>query len=134
VTSIREHFDPQIDSFECVRARSTPVACCQRTHKANSGGAGEEDFSDASPYDLLAAALASCTAMAVRVFAQCHQFPPERVEIEVSHRRRPGDTHDLLRAVLFLHGPLEEKQRLARPDYIKDLGMFIEETKDPRFR
>jgi hypothetical protein len=63
-----------------------------------------------------------------------HQFPSERVEIEVSHRRRPGDTHDLLRAVLFLHGPLEEKQRLARPDYIKDLGMFIEETKDPRFR
>jgi putative redox protein len=73
---------------------------------------GAEDFSNASPYDLLAAALASCTAMAVRVFAQRHAIPLDRVEVEVSHRRFAGNTHDLLRAVVFLHGPLEERQRV----------------------
>jgi uncharacterized OsmC-like protein len=73
---------------------------------------GEEDFSAASPYDLLAAALASCTAMAIRVFAQRHSYPLERVEVEVSHRRLAEDRHDLLRAVVFLHGPLDEAQRV----------------------
>jgi uncharacterized OsmC-like protein len=36
------------------------------------------------PYDFLAAALASCTAIAVRVFADRHAMSLERIEVEVS--------------------------------------------------
>jgi putative redox protein len=102
-----------------VRVSETGVESLQLVGRARratflAGGrrAGEDDFSDPSPYDLLAAALASCTAMTVRVFAERHGMPLERIEVEVSHGRLPDDTHDLLRAVLFLHGPLDQAQRV----------------------
>jgi putative redox protein len=40
-----------------------------------------------SPYDLLAAALGTCTAMTVRLFADRRRIPLERVTVEVDHDR-----------------------------------------------
>jgi putative redox protein len=114
--TISPEHEPQKSS---VRVSETGVESLQLVGRARratflAGGrrAGEDDFFDLSPYDLLAAALASCTAMTVRVFAERHGMPLERIEVEVSHSRLPGETHDLLRAVMFLHGPLDEAQRV----------------------
>jgi putative redox protein len=40
-----------------------------------------------SPYDLLAAALGTCTAMTIRLFADRRQIPLDRVTVEVDHNR-----------------------------------------------
>jgi uncharacterized OsmC-like protein len=40
-----------------------------------------------TPYDLLGAALASCTAMTLNYFARRENIPLEQVEVSVSHDR-----------------------------------------------
>lgn len=48
--------------------------------------AGGKDLGPA-PYDLLTAALAECTAMTIRWYAQREKWPLENVEVEVSHHK-----------------------------------------------
>lgn len=71
-----------------------------------------------TPFDLLGAALASCTTMTLRMYADRKTWPLEGVVARVEHRRivsggadpkaRPRD-HFLLD--VELHGPLDEAQR-----------------------
>jgi putative redox protein len=74
-----------------------------------------------TPYDLLAAALASCTAMTLRMYADRKDWPLERVTVHVAHARihaadcadcetKEGRLDRLTRRV-EVEGPLSDAQR-----------------------
>lgn len=74
-----------------------------------------------SPYDLLAAALGTCKAMTMRIYAEHKQFPLEKVSVRVRHEKihaqdcedcetREGRI-DEFRVEIALAGALNEEQR-----------------------
>ncbi|HZX93431.1 MAG TPA: OsmC family protein [Myxococcales bacterium] len=74
-----------------------------------------------SPYELLAAALGSCTSMTLRLYARTKGWPLQRVTVVVKHRKihavdcaecetREGRIDQLEREIR-LEGPLDEPQR-----------------------
>jgi putative redox protein len=74
-----------------------------------------------SPYDYLAAALGSCTAMTLNMYARRKQLPLDQVEVTVRHDRvhakdcedcesEDGQV-DLLNREIAFHGPLSDEQR-----------------------
>ena len=77
-----------------------------------------------TPYDLLSAALAGCTAMTLQFYAKREKLPLEGVDVSVAHdRQHAKDCADCVtqagfihrfRVELALHGPLtpEQRQRL----------------------
>jgi len=81
------------------------------------GGTGEGP----TPYDLLAGALGSCTAMTVNFYAKRVQYPLEGVDVTVTHdRQHAKDCADCVTHEGFIHhfhvqialrGPLSEEQR-----------------------
>jgi len=65
-----------------------------------------------APHDLLAAALAECTALTLRLYADRKGWPLEGVEVEVSHEARPQETpRDLFHRKVRLTGALDDEQR-----------------------
>ena len=64
-----------------------------------------------NPYDLLAAALASCTALTVRLYAERKGWPLSHVEVAVRHQRASLKARDAFEARVRLEGPLTEEQR-----------------------
>lgn len=69
-----------------------------------------------TPYELLSASLAACTAMTIRVYADRKGFPLERVQVAVVYKRGAYDQglpegRDRYDRVLFLAGPLDDEQR-----------------------
>ncbi|MGH7017425.1 MAG: OsmC family protein [Caulobacteraceae bacterium] len=65
-----------------------------------------------APHDLLAAGLAACTALTLRLYADRKAWPLERVHVAVDHRREEGiQPADLFRRRIELEGPLDEAQR-----------------------
>jgi putative redox protein len=74
-----------------------------------------------TPYDLLGAALGTCTAMTLRMYADRKRWPLEGVTVHVEHDRihaddcaecDANDDHiDRLRRTLTLDGPLDDDQR-----------------------
>ena len=75
------------------------------------------------PYELLLASLGACTAMTLRLYADCKEWPLEEVTIELSHERvhpddcvdceeRPDGFVDLIRRYIVVKGPLTEEQRV----------------------
>ena len=74
-----------------------------------------------SPYELLAAALGSCTSMTLRLYARRKGWPLSRVVVTVRHERihaadcaecetKEGRV-DQLRREIVLEGPLDPEQR-----------------------
>jgi putative redox protein len=71
------------------------------------GGLG----SGPDPYGMLAAALGTCTAMTLRLYAERHAWPLERVQVSVRHHRASLQARDLFEREIYLEGPLDEAQR-----------------------
>src|ERR1700722_20156283 len=72
-----------------------------------AGGLG----SGPNPYDLLSAAIGSCTLMTIRLYVRRRQWPLKRVRLKVTHHRESLQTKDRFVREIELMGPLDEKQR-----------------------
>ena len=92
----------------------TAVVCGKHTITADEPAARGGQDSGPSPSNLLSVALASCTAMTLRMYAERKQWPLEGIEVEVDLQRAPDKTTSMTR-VLRLRGPLtaEQRERLA---------------------
>ncbi len=71
------------------------------------GGLG----SGPDPYGMLAAALGTCTAMTLRLYAERHAWPLERVQVAVRHHRASLQARDLFEREIYLEGGLDDVQR-----------------------
>lgn len=71
------------------------------------GGLG----SGPNPYDILAAALGSCTAMTVRMYADRKAWPLNQVKVRVLHARSALDRRDRFAREIVLQGALDDQQR-----------------------
>jgi putative redox protein len=81
------------------------------------------DDTGLTPYELLLAALGSCTAMTLRLYARRREWPLESVEVQLAHERvhaadcaecdNPDGSPFLDRITKRVHvsGPLSEDQR-----------------------
>jgi putative redox protein len=74
---------------------------------ASVGGLG----SGPNPYDLLSAALGSCTAMTIRLYAARKAWPLTHVRVKVVHRRDALQAKDSFTRDIYLEGALDEAQR-----------------------
>jgi putative redox protein len=72
-----------------------------------AGGLG----SGPNPYDLLSAAIGSCTLMTIRLYARRRQLPLERVRLKVTHHRDSLVAKDRFVREIELTGPLDDTQR-----------------------
>ena len=71
------------------------------------GGMG----SGPNPYDLLSAAIGSCSLMTVRLYAERKKWPLERIRVKVTHRRLALSARDAFVRELEFVGPLDGEQR-----------------------
>jgi uncharacterized OsmC-like protein/alpha-beta hydrolase superfamily lysophospholipase len=72
------------------------------------GGMG----SGLSPYELVAAGLAACTTMTMRMYAERKGYKLERARTVVAHAKRPDAMRaDLFTRTITLEGPLDDEQR-----------------------
>ncbi len=72
-----------------------------------AGGLG----SGPNPYDLLSAAIGSCSLMTMRMYARRKQWPLERIRVKITHKRQDLRSKDEFVKEIELHGPLTEEQR-----------------------
>lgn len=72
------------------------------------GGLG----SGPSPYDLLCAALAACSTMTLRLYANSKNWPVDRIRTAVVHRKEPGAVPpDVFTRRIVIEGAIDETQR-----------------------
>jgi putative redox protein len=64
------------------------------------------------PFDLLCAALAACTAMTVRLYADHKAWPLEAIHVAVDHAKEADQTPpDVFHRAIRFDGPLDATQR-----------------------
>jgi putative redox protein len=74
----------------------------------SAGGLG----SGPTPYDLVAAGLAACTTMTLRMYAEHKELPVGRIRTAVGHmRQKEADIPDLFTRTIAIEGPLDDAQR-----------------------
>ena len=85
-------------------------------HKLTADEGPELGGKDAgpSPYDLLTSALAACTAITLRMYADRKQWPVTAVHVDV-HYVRAGDKQHIDR-VLTIEGNLDDEQKKRMAD------------------
>ena len=68
-----------------------------------------------NPYDLLSAALGSCTLMTVRQYADLKKWPVTRIRVKVTHHRAGLNGRDVFDRQIELEGPIDvaQKERLT---------------------
>jgi putative redox protein len=71
------------------------------------GGLG----SGPNPFDLMSAALGSCTAMTIRLYANKKAWPLSRVRVRVAHHRGTLAARDVYSREIHLEGQLDDAQR-----------------------
>jgi putative redox protein len=64
-----------------------------------------------NPYDLLSAALGTCTVLTARLYANRKGWPLSRAQASVVHHAAGAGQKDLFERVLTLEGELDEEQR-----------------------
>ena len=65
-----------------------------------------------APHDLLSAALAECTVLTLRLYADRKSWPLDAIEVSVTHEVQADQTpRDLFHRLVRLSGPLDEEQR-----------------------
>jgi putative redox protein len=64
-----------------------------------------------NPYDLLSAAIGSCSVMTIRLYALRRKWPLEKVSVSVTHFREALQARDRFVREIRLSGPLDESQR-----------------------
>lgn len=67
-----------------------------------------------APYDMLLAALGSCTAMTIRMYANQKKWPLEGVSVTLTHRKETGADkvkRDVITREISLEGDLDDTQR-----------------------
>jgi uncharacterized OsmC-like protein len=65
-----------------------------------------------NPYELMGAALGSCTAMVLRLHADSMGLALSRIQVSVSHHSGYPDTMPLFERTIFLEGSISEEDRL----------------------
>ena len=105
---------------EAGHAFATKVTGKQHTLIADEPPPDGEDLG-MSPYELLLAALGSCTAMTLTMYARRKEWPLEQVRIRLEFDRihagdaslsdRPTNRIDRITREIDLMGPLDEQQR-----------------------
>ncbi len=92
---------------------------------AASGGLG----TGPNPYDLLSAAIGSCTLMTVRLFADKRKWPLEHVRVKVTHHRKDAQSRDLFVKEIELTGALDETQKARLLDVSKRCPVHLTMTR-----
>ncbi len=64
-----------------------------------------------NPYELMGAALGSCTAMIIRLHADLMGIALSRIQVSVSHHSGYPDTMPLFERTIFLEGSMSEDDR-----------------------
>jgi putative redox protein len=72
-----------------------------------AGGLG----SGPNPYDLLSAAIGSCTVMTIRLYARRKKWPLDHARLKVTHQREGLEAKDRFVCELELVGRLDDVQR-----------------------
>jgi putative redox protein len=85
-------------------------------HKLTADEGPELGGKDAgpSPYDLLTSALAACTAITLRMYAERKQWPVTAVHVDI-HYVRAGDKQHIDR-VLTIEGAVDDEQKKRMAD------------------
>lgn len=67
--------------------------------------------SGASPTELLAASLAACSTMTMKMYADRKKWPLEEVDCEIEFQREIKDSSTTFRKKIIIKGDLDEEQR-----------------------
>jgi putative redox protein len=104
--------DPVVTVRVGTEPYTTRVTARQHTLTADEPGALGGRDAGPSPYELLLAAVGSCKAITVRMYADRKGWPLDAVHVTVSHHRPEGrNGPELLRASLRFEGELTDEQR-----------------------